>query len=82
LLNEYTNAPHPLFIPSDLYNRTKLKVDAIRKLKNVVKSALFDKVADLKLLKEYLKEMEEMETVDLGLEIHKVQEKIKLIEDV
>ncbi len=85
LITDYTTAAQedkrPLFVEADLFRRVKSKVNAIAAMKISVKQALKEK-HDIKTLRECLKLMEEMETVDFVLEQQKLREKIKLIVDM
>lgn len=58
-----------------------MKIDSISALKSQIKSILLEK-NDIKSLKEFLKTLEDLETVNFQEEIHKIKEKIKLIVDV
>ncbi len=81
LLNEVIEANTPLFIDQKYLQKAKLKLNTIAQLKLAVKQSLTEK-HEIKLLKECLRQLEDMETVDFTVEIQKIKEKIKLLVDV
>jgi hypothetical protein len=51
-------------------------------LKEAIASSLLNEVNDVKTLRNFIVQLESMQTTDFAIEIHRIKEKIKLIQDV
>ena len=60
----------------------RIKIECISKLKEAIGSSLLNEVNDVKTLRNFIAQLESMQTTDFATEIHRIKEKIKLIQDV
>lgn len=82
LLSEFEGANPPLFVDLEISKKVKVKVDCISKLKKAIGSTLLDEMSDIKTLQNFIAQLESMQTTDFTLEIHRIKDKIKLVQDV